>query len=704
MKLWAGIAALLATGLWMALGREWSPLFRAGLVAHVVIGLLVVPTVLRGLYRRLSGSLPKLRPPAAIATLVLVTVSFILPYLRIPIGLPPQASAVIWGVLLVCGVVVWSGLKGWFAELEWSRARVLEVLHALLWALCAATGPLIVALGGGRRLTLLFGVHSAGGLTMVVLGTLALLRVLFGRWRAAGSRPGPMAAAVLGSAAVAGGIVWWRIAPPASVALHLSAIPWSIRDPSERDALPLPVDPAMLSIASSCGDGSGCHAEVLADHRRSPHDRSMRTRHMERSLELLDSEAGPGNRTTCAGCHQPRLLAETRGEAARSQEGLSCVVCHAARAVELAGDPRKSTIALALDSRALSGFAAAEGKSGSLDRWTRLFVNLNPGAHGRSFKPALLGRDELCLACHRLQIEPSKHGPRCLTCHMPPRDALALGPESGDGASASAPPALASPEDPPWARDPRDPGADRAAPEGGATQPRSHFFPGTDAMLPTLLGDRGAAHLVRAWASSDLLMEDFPATEYAAIPSDAPPMGEERLAGFRYLDLRAVPGAPPRRGEPWRLRLVTTSRFIDHAFPAGPMDLLEMWLEVEVRDESGRLVFESGALGADHRVEPGAHRMGGYAVDANGAHVEHYQVWNTAREVVERHLVAGESTDDVFDVPIPADAGSLLTVRARWLYRELAQDYVEWAYGAGAAPVPSIELARAFAQARVESP
>ncbi len=668
MRTFAGIVALLTTGAWLAFGSAWTPELWVALVAHVVVGALVVPWVLRGLFRRLRTFVPELAPRTAFATLVLLLVVCLLPYLRIPIGLSQSRTAWVWLALAVSGAVALQGLRGWFGRVMWSPRFVLELLHALLWAMAATTGPLLVLLGGGRPLAMLFAVHRFGGLLMVGLGVIALIRVAWTRLRA--GRPilrrewGVVAIAVT-VLAVALGEPRFRVR---ETTIHLSTVPYAERPPAERDALPLPLDPELLSLNQSCGGESGCHAGVLSDHARSSHDRSMRPTHLERPLALLAEETGPAEVVICLGCHQPRALAEPQPPRPdyTAHSSMGCVFCHSFAAVDLPSDRSRSALRLRVDERGLAPFRTAERRGGALGTWLRLAIDLTPRAHGRALAPRVLKRDDACLVCHRGQIVPASQPRSCVTCHMPPRQQLRLAREG--------------------------------EPESLA---KSHLVPGTNTLLPSLLGDRPTVALMEAWASSEMLTEDLPFEEYRAIPKALPTLGPERLGEFRYLDVAIDVDAPARSAETWPLAVHTTNLSIDHAFPAGPMDLLEMWLELDVRDESGRVLFTTGRRDASGRLAPDAHRMGGHALDRDGHRLERYRVWRSTGDVVERALQRGESTVDRFEVPLPADVGERLTVRARWLYREINPAFAEWAYDGRPPALPDVEVARGFAQATV---
>ncbi len=680
----SGILLVFATGLWIALDPDWAHAYRLALAAHGLLAVLFVPAALRGLFRHLRRELPELAPLTAVAGMTLILCGFLLPHL--PSGnIAPSLGAVLIVSVVVSGTVLWLGLRRWIARVVWRRATVLEIVHLLLWATCAATGPVLVvaALGGasaGASLTFL--VHRVFGLAMVGIGTWALAeRRLRARFSGATERAGAALGVVLAFAATIAGAAHGVAAlrAPRPMTLHLSTVPLAERPVDERDPLPLAIDPALLAISRSCGGPAGCHPDVVSDHTRSSHARSMQPPHMRRSLELLASERGAQETPICFGCHDPGALARTDPSRIdlSADQGLACTACHAMRSARLAEGRHASVLTLALDPVRLEPFARAETSGAEVDRWTRLLIWLNPRAHGRALEPAILSSDGACLVCHGAQIHRSAPEPGCITCHMPPRGDL-------DHPSQAAAQIVVT-----------EPARESTA--------RSHRFLGSNVTLPVVLGDAESAALTARWLSSELLRDNVPNHDYGVDP-ERPELSDARRRGFFYVDAHVESEAPPVAGQAWRFHVRTRNELVNHGFPAGPMDLLEVWLELSVLDGTGREIFRSGFLDDSGRVPADAHRLGGHAVDAHGQPIDRYRVWDMDHEVIERAIALGESADDAFQVPIPANAGGFVSVRARWLYRELNPEFVEWAYGpefASSTPLPAAEVARTFFQERV---
>ena len=52
-------------------------------------------------------------------------------------------------------------------------------------------------------------------------------------------------------------------------------------------------------------------------------------------------------------------------------------------------------------------------------------------------------------------------------------------------------------------------------------------------------------------------------------------------------------------GSTVRVDVVVRTRKVGHFFPGGTLDAFDVWLDVQAKDATGRIFFESGAVGAD---------------------------------------------------------------------------------------------------------
>ncbi|HSB62726.1 MAG TPA: hypothetical protein VLJ18_01115, partial [Thermoanaerobaculia bacterium] len=259
----------------------------------------------------------------------------------------------------------------------------------------------------------------------------------------------------------------------------------------------------------------------------------------------------------------------------------------------------------------------------------------------------------------------------CRECHMPLLDGRE--PASGDTADYN-----------------------RTATDG---KHRSHRFLGANQYMPALLklpgGDEQVA-LVKKWLKGEV-----------EVPEIA---GKWAKGAVVSLDLDAPPKA--RRGEPLKLRVVITSNKVGHDYPTGPLDLIQSWVEVEVKDEAGRVVFASGKPDEKKMIPPGTFLFKAEPVDQYGNLIDRHNLWEMVGVRYRRSLFPGYSDAAEYafgcpgtpavskpsrDVTIPAPPRGKLEVLATLHYRKLDQYLVDFLFpGKGlAAPITDLAQARA---------
>ena len=54
------------------------------------------------------------------------------------------------------------------------------------------------------------------------------------------------------------------------------------------------------------------------------------------------------------------------------------------------------------------------------------------------------------------------------------------------------------------------------------------------------------------------------------------------------------------------------------AFPTGPLDIIQAWLQVTVKDDQGKVIFERGAVDDKGFIQPGTFMFKAEPVDKYG--------------------------------------------------------------------------------------
>lgn len=199
--------------------------------------------------------------------------------------------------------------------------------------------------------------------------------------------------------------------------------------------------------------------------------------------------------------------------------------------------------------------------------------------------------------------------------------------------------------------------------------------------MPTYEGQAVAGGPVRtlhrhAWVGVGVpLAEDF-VTEAAAARLRAE--ARALLAGAASVRIEADEAIPA--GEPLDLRVVVRNEIAGHNFPTGSTFNRQVWVEVIVRDDKGRVVLEAGTLDADGELRgveaclagcaaDGVLSLGSALVDATGRAV--MLPWQATAHVSNAVPPLGER-EFVLRLPQSATQSGPLQVDARVLFRAFA--------------------------------
>ncbi|MDX1674349.1 MAG: multiheme c-type cytochrome [Longimicrobiales bacterium] len=425
-------------------------------------------------------------------------------------------------------------------------------------------------------------------------------------------------------------------------------------------------DSRSMGGSRSCGT-SGCHEQILAEWEVSAHRYSAADPGFRAVQSAMGKQNGPESTRYCAGCHDPiSLFAGTKNlfvdeltNPTGMEEGVSCIVCHSIEETDVQGN---ADYAVAQPPRYLY-----ELRPEGARRLVRDFlIRAYPDAHVETLSKRMFKTPEYCAACHKQYIDeeinqvgwvqlqnqfdnwrksrwnepgdPTKTI-ECRECHMP----------------------LVESDDP-AAGDPLD---YNRSPEDG--RHRSHRFLGANQFVPLLLDLPGAEEhvaMVEQWLRGEI---EIPEIRHKWRPGPAVP-----------LELIVPERAAP--GEEIRIRTHITNNKVGHDFPTGPLDIIQAWVHVAVRDDNGALVFESGRLDDEHFIEPGSFIFKAEPVDRYGNLIDRHNLWEMVGVRYRRAMFPGFSDEASFTFPAPADGGAL-HVEARVLYRKFDQSILNFLTG-----------------------
>ncbi|MFB3922665.1 MAG: multiheme c-type cytochrome [Terriglobia bacterium] len=453
------------------------------------------------------------------------------------------------------------------------------------------------------------------------------------------------------------------------------------------------MDVRLLSGSRSCGT-SGCHEQIVKEWEPSAHRYAAMDTGFQAIQMNMAKQNGPESTRYCGGCHDPislfsgtknLFIAEKELTSLHGfQEGVSCLGCHAVRQVDVKGNANYS---VAQPVRYLFEMEYDE-KPTEFKRVMRDFlIRSYPRQHVQGLSKRLFKTPEYCAGCHKQFIDKeinnvgwvqlqnqydnwrqshwNKPGdPRktieCRECHMPLVDSR--DPAAGDSTD--------------YNRSPND------------QKHRSHRFIAANQLMPSLLdlpGHEKQAQLTEQW-----LKGEFPIPEIEQKWRRGPAVALEMIAPER---------AKP--GETLNVKLVITSNKVGHDFPTGPLDIIQSWVEFVVKDETGKVIYETGTVNDRGFIKPGTFMFKAEPVDQYGNLIDRHNLWEMVGVRHRRALFPGfsDTTEFAFycpslvevkraplphemSVPVSAPAGThALRIQARLRYRKIDQFLLNFMFG-----------------------
>lgn len=572
-----------------------------------------------------------------------------------------------------------------YAWPHWQRTRVSSLRLAVSVGLAAAavvaaasvTGALaaLAAAFGDRVPSPLRSLHAWTSWAAVGLLGLHLAGAARKLWRErATGGAGPLAARTAGvfagACAVVAALTFAHRPPvykdgmPAGYRLPLGPNPFA---PSNAVvATGAPLDVRRLAGSKGCGR---CHEDIYNEWNESAHHWSS-TDPFYRAVEnLMVKDVGREANRYCTACHDPVALLSGQVTAGapfppvHGDEGDSCVVCHAVKGID-PNAPGNGSYVLS-PPRGYLFDPAAGGLPGRVDDF---LLRAWPEPHHADFSASIVSEPEMCGACHKQSIDKAVNGFGWVQLQNQ-YDDWRKGHFHVDGHPDKT---LACKDCHMRLTGLRDPA------RGVAGKHRSHRFIAANQAVPAMRGFSEQVRLTDDWLKGR-----------TAVPEIA-----SRWAGGATVPVRVEGPETAAPGGVLRWQVVITSNKVGHNFPTGPLDLIETWVDVSVRDARGRELFRSGALDKAGYVDPKAFFLRSLGVDEKGGAIERHDLWRMVGQKSKRAIFAGYSDASPYELRVPKDAAGPLTVSATLRYRKVNQKFADIILGKGHAPLPVTDMSR----------
>ena len=379
--------------------------------------------------------------------------------------------------------------------------------------------------------------------------------------------------------------------------------------------------------AETCGN-AGCHEEIFNEWRPSAHGFAAEDTLFLRVQELLAESKGAAETRNCAGCHDPlALLGATRDGSPITEgrlyahDGVSCVSCHSVTHTTTAGN---GSYRLA----APQPYLFAGSDSELAQRLNQFLIRSYPDQHNDDYGRALYKKSEFCAACHKQVPLPSVSTEVGLAQEQNEYDSWKNGrwynedkPEETVDCRECHMPLVASSD--PASGDDKD---SYRSPSDGMH--RSHRVLASNMYIPelqSLPGGTEQAEKTIAWLRGEI---DIPEIEFKWVDGTV-------------VDIEISAPDQIKPGELVNITLFLHNNKTGHDFPAGPLDVLESWVELTVEDDRGRTLLLMGDADTENPAldAPVVYKADWY--DRRGLPVATHNLWDVVGASYKNTLESG---------------------------------------------------------------
>jgi tetratricopeptide (TPR) repeat protein len=524
-------------------------------------------------------------------------------------------------------------------------------------------------------------------------------------------------------------VAWMGPACAIAVLLPVSAVVWNRVHPDPNDRIvnppsaPLSMDQEGLGAHSpfapssarttsgktipsnffmesqTCGE---CHKDIYEDWKSSMHHMaSFNNQFYRKSIEYMQSVTGTRGSKWCAGCHDHAVFFNGRFDkpiseqidTPEAQAGLGCMSCHAIVHV----GSTMGNADFAVEYPPLHELASSH--NGPIRAVASFLTYLNPQPHRMTFMKPFMRQAEFCGACHKVHLDVPVNNYRWARGFNDYDNWQASG-VSGEGARS-----FYYPEKSMGCADCHMPLVASNYPGNRDGKIHSHRFAAANTAVPYVEQDSEQLAATEKFLKSGFITVDI----FAISPVDANrgetsmirrsdniqantnfAVGEEAEhsapAIVREVGQLSAPigsaGARLEPGSTARVDVVVRTRKIGHFFPGGTVDAFDTWLELQAKDDDGRVLFWSGKVEDDGKgpVEPGAHFYRALQLDGEGNTINKRNAWQGRSLLYAKLIPPGAADVAHFLVKTPANAKGPIHLTARLNYRKFSWYFTQFAY------------------------
>ena len=112
-------------------------------------------------------------------------------------------------------------------------------------------------------------------------------------------------------------------------------------------------------------------------------------------------------------------------------------------------------------------------------------------------------------------------------------------------------------------------------------------------------------------------------------------------------------------GQKFPVRVVLTSNKVGHDYPTGPLDMIQSWVELRMRNDRGETIFSSGLRDEKNFLKPGTFLFKAEPVDQYGNLIDRHNLWEMVGVRYRRSLFPGYSDTVEYSLMCPSGGPKL---------------------------------------------
>ena len=422
------------------------------------------------------------------------------------------------------------------------------------------------------------------------------------------------------------------------------------------------LDPQLFPTAEYCGH---CHQESHKQWRESAHSNANRVPYYLKNVAMLNDAKGIEFSRHCEGCHDPIALvsgALTQAGPKRrpyDQDGVTCMTCHSIQKVDTRGTGSYvmgvPAVLVDEDGKPITRKVSDGEILAHLDR------------HSKAVMKDFYRTSEFCSSCHKAAL------PRALNDYKWQRAIFLYDEWQNSSFAKQSPLPFYVKDSVSTCQTCHMQREDLKLTDSGAKkgQLASHRWLGANTVIPKIYGfDEQAARIVK-FLQNNVFNVDIFAIERGEMADSASSKGLVAPLGLPSFSLV--------EGETITADVVVQNKGIAHSHVPEQRDMYESWVEFTVKDQSGKVLHQSGFIKPSEDLDERAHSFTNRLVNANGGLNDLHQVWTNRVVAYNNTIQSGRSQLVRYSFIMPPAAVGPITITATVKYRRFDQHFIDFA-------------------------